>query len=223
MWAYVTWMTVAAAVSVTAETPSVAVTLLSAAESVQDGRQLDLGAATFAGLPKPQAGLTFVARRLEGSNRRWFRVEIEARVGDRAVASHRYNLGWRRPGTVIVTDRAIAKGAVISAEDVTQIGFDGARSELFVATLSDAVGMVAKYAIAPGVQLRRSAVRAPLLVRRGDEVKVRFRARTFDVSVAAVALTGGGRGESIRVQNERSRRVFKARVSNRGEAEVIAP
>lgn len=226
MLAWIPWLTAAAVVPVSpvsAETPSVAVTLLSAAESGLGGRRLDLGTATFAGLPPPQDGLSFTARRLADSDARWYRVEVEARRGGRRLAVRRYALAWREPTAVVVTRRAVGKGATIQANDVVSVPYDGSLPDAFIGDVSAVIGQVARYAIAPGVRLRKRAVRSPWLIRRGDAVRVHARFGRFEVSVAATALTSGGQGASIRVKNERSRRVFDARVTARGEAEVVAP
>ncbi len=202
-----------------AETPGMAVILAASRVHRDEVRRLRIRRESFRRLPPPQDGMLFRATPL-GSGPRRFRVEVEARLhgqrAGRAVLAFR----WGGPPTVVIAARAIPKGAVIRAEDVSLAPYDGASADLFVSSISDVVGEVARHAIAPGVSLRRASVRKQYLVRRGDTVEVIVTRGGLSVTLKAKALGSGGAGEPVRVRNSRSRRIIDATVTSAGRAEV---
>lgn len=68
--------------------------------------------------------------------------------------------------------------------------------------------------------LQPRQLQPPLLVRRDDRVTIRARAQGLRVETRGTALEDGRRNEQIRVRNDRSGRVIKARVAERGLVEL---
>ncbi|MEO0853003.1 MAG: flagellar basal body P-ring formation chaperone FlgA, partial [Cyanobacteria bacterium J06648_11] len=64
-------------------------------------------------------------------------------------------------------------------------------------------------------------LRRRYLVKRGDTVRVKLQVGSLEVSLTGCALTNAARGESVRIRNERNRRVVDAVVTESGEAVVL--
>ncbi|SES01494.1 flagella basal body P-ring formation protein FlgA [Vreelandella subterranea] len=79
----------------------------------------------------------------------------------------------------------------------------------------DIVGKVARQPIARGMTIQSHFIQAPLLVERGQRVKVIAEGDSFRVSREGEALNNGAMGEEVRVRFG-SREVMSARVVERG-------
>ncbi|MEG3079911.1 flagellar basal body P-ring formation chaperone FlgA [Halomonas sp. 5021] len=79
----------------------------------------------------------------------------------------------------------------------------------------DIVGKVARQPIASGTTIQSHFIQAPLLVERGQRVKVIAEGDSFRVSREGEALNNGAMGEEVRVRFG-SREVMSARVVERG-------
>lgn len=199
------------------ETPSMAVLL--AAADVGGERSPALNRTTFDALPRPGTGMSFTAEARRPS-RRSLKVVVRAWFQGRLVKEVEYSLPWRASTKVVTLKRPVAKGALIRRADVTVQPYDGPRPGLYLATVSDAVGKVARTALANGARVRRNSVREPYLVKRGEVVKLLVRSGRLTVSVTATALGSGGAGQRVLVQNGRSDKNIEATVVRRGEVEV---
>ena len=202
-----------------AETPGMAVIAAAAAESQSRVHQLRITEGAFNRLPKPGPGMVFSARSL-GSDAGWFRVDVKAQLHGELVGRAKLSFSWAGPVEVLVALRAIAKGAEIGPDDISIEPYEGGMPTLFLTARADAVGKIARYAIAPGTMLQKNAVRPRRLVRRGDRIRVYARTGGLVVTLDGTAVSGGGHGEPIRVRNARSSRIIEAVVSGPGEAEV---
>jgi flagella basal body P-ring formation protein FlgA len=137
------------------------------------------------------------------------------RVGS-AVALVRLS-GWS-----LRAARPLARGESIAAADVVAV--DGDLGEVPLRALPDRAAIVGARAardIAPGDPLTDLVVRPVPLVQSGDEVIVRARVGGVEAEGRAIAAQAGGAGAVIQVVNPETRRLLKARVTGRGEVEVI--
>lgn len=126
---------------------------------------------------------------------------------------------WRQ---VAVASRSIHRGEMIEETDVKaefrQLTRTGLSTHLLV---EEAVGLLAKRAIAAGDTIRSTHVEAPLAVKRGDRVKILSRNALVSIEATGEALSNGSLGDQIRVKNLSSERVVKARIIAPGETEVL--
>lgn len=118
---------------------------------------------------------------------------------------------------VVIAARPLARGAVLTAEDVSL-----ARRRVD-ATVRDyleqpaaAVGQVVARATASGEILGERQLRRPRLVRRGDHVVMSVGSSSVNVSMKGEALADGSAGERIRVRNLSSARVVEGTVTAAG-------
>lgn len=126
------------------------------------------------------------------------------------------------PERVLVSKRALAKGTMLTAEDVelaerenfTAIGSSTLRR------LDQAVGLQLTRNIAGGAMLTAETVSAPLLVRRGAQVVIRARAQEFEVSMPGTALGDAKAGNRVRVKNLNSQRIVEGYVMTDGSVQV---
>ena len=83
------------------------------------------------------------------------------------------------------------------------------------------MGMVSKRSIRQGEVVRLSNMAPPLLVAKGDHVKITAAAGQLSVSTNGIALTKGRKGEQIRVRNIGSEKILRARITGQGRVNVI--
>src|SRR4051812_18881939 len=138
-----------------------------------------------------------------------------ARVGDVTVR-------LRASVDAVGTTQAVARGVTLGRDTVCarQIDLDG-RPLRPLPLLEEAIGARATRDLAPEVVLTRADIASAPLVRAGAVVRASVRIGLVDLTVGAIAVQSGHRDEVIRVVNPGSRRVFRARVVDSGEVEVV--
>ena len=122
---------------------------------------------------------------------------------------------------VAVLGQAVARGAVLEADDLTLAPRTPAQGRGALAA-ADAVGREATRNLAAGSVVRAADVVTPRLVRRGEPVTVAIRAGGMAITAAGRALGGGGRGDGVRVVILSTNRTVDAVVEATGEVRVTA-
>lgn len=134
---------------------------------------------------------------------------------------HRVNLDpyfeFQLPSLVAV--RSIARGETLHAEDVRSLWVPW-RQKTSSLSVEQVGGKVARRAIPPGAAVSADLLGQPLLVRRGETVKVLARRGRLVVSLSGQALSSGGEGEIVRVRHAGLKRVFTALVLEEGLVSV---
>lgn len=123
---------------------------------------------------------------------------------------------------ILVATRNIGRGESLSEDDVS-LELRSV-SSLGNGTISDPArisGKVAKRPINLGDSIRTSSVTAPEVIQRGDTVNVTAVSGGIAVSTSGIAMNDGKVGQQIRVQNLKSERIIKARVTAKGQVQVI--
>jgi flagella basal body P-ring formation protein FlgA len=129
----------------------------------------------------------------------------------------------RHEQTLVVAARPIARGATVTADDVTTV--TRLLSSAPGGLLSDpaaAVGRLAIRDIAAGANLSASFLKAAQTIRRGQAVTLSLANGPVAVRVAGTALRDGALGERITVRNLNSRRVVEGVVMDSGVVSVAA-
>jgi len=126
------------------------------------------------------------------------------------------------PVCVAVTD--IRAGGQIGENQIrmTQIAGFPLRSGPQIEGVRDAVGRVAKHSIAAGQEILPQMLDAVREIRAGDRVQVLADCGNARVSLEAVALGDGRKGETIVVRNPVTHSAFRAIVQARGQVVVHA-
>jgi flagella basal body P-ring formation protein FlgA len=127
------------------------------------------------------------------------------------------------PSAVVITSKAIPRGAILSEADVTlqRMKPDSQVGDAFQ-TLDDVIGREAVLAIAPGQILDPQYIRTPVLVKRGSVVSVNVLAPGVKIRTTGRAREDGSRGDSITVESLLDRKSFVVKVTGIDQVEITA-
>ncbi|MGB3722633.1 MAG: flagellar basal body P-ring formation chaperone FlgA [Pacificimonas sp.] len=81
---------------------------------------------------------------------------------------------------------------------------------------SDVIGKEAARRLVPGRAIRAADVREVRAVERGEDITIVFAAGALEISAQGRALSGGGMGDSVRVQSADSRTPLSATITGPG-------
>ena len=84
----------------------------------------------------------------------------------------------------------------------------------------EAIGMEVTRPLRLGTTLNQTMVRAPNIIRRGQQVVLFAQAQGFEIRMEGQALMDGASGQVIRVRNNRSRRIIEGKVAAGGRVEI---
>jgi len=122
---------------------------------------------------------------------------------------------------VVVPAHDIARGAVISENDLTTKGFPAVRlNDAIIRSAADAAGREAKRALRAGEILRSNDLKRPALVAKGATVTMIFEAPGMKLTSVGRALAEGGEGDTIAVLNPISYRQVIAVITAPGTVRV---
>lgn len=105
---------------------------------------------------------------------------------------------------------------VIIKRPAGQVGSDVIRP------IADLVGLVPRRALRAGEPVRSGDVAKPILVEKGSIVRVSFEAKGMTLSLVARAQTSGAKGDTIKLQNQQSKRVIEGTITGPGQVAVSA-
>ena len=119
---------------------------------------------------------------------------------------------------VLVTNRRISRGELLSESDLTltELDVSNLRGEPFT-DLAAVIGTKAKKPLSESQVLESSNI---CLICKGDIVTINAGNDLVRVQVSGTAMSDGSRGELIRVQNNESKRIVDARVTSNSEVRV---
>ncbi len=122
---------------------------------------------------------------------------------------------------VPVVVRRLGAGEVIGQDDVE---LRTLQTRLLpgdaVLDAADLIGRTPRHLLRPGVPIRQTEVRRPVIVARGDFVTVVLATPQMLLTARGRALDDGGRDDVIRIRNLGSRGIIEARVTGPGQATV---
>nr|WP_308495514.1 flagellar basal body P-ring formation chaperone FlgA [Duganella guangzhouensis] len=136
------------------------------------------------------------------------------------------NGGWRYEfsvraqisARVAVAASDVPSGRALVDEEVLLERHDISAIGDSIADPADAVGLSGKRTLRAGELLRKAMLMAPILIKRGEPVRIVARREQIEVSMAGEALDAGARGDSIRVRNANGATI-RARVTGAGTVE----
>ena len=112
---------------------------------------------------------------------------------------------------VVVPAHDIARGDTISESDLTYATVDGAALMSGVPTKMDEVkGMQARRTLSAGQPFRADDVRHPIVITKGQTVTMEFDAPGVQLTAMGRAMSEGGVGDTVTVQNPASYRMISA-------------
>jgi flagella basal body P-ring formation protein FlgA len=125
---------------------------------------------------------------------------------------------------IVVPAHDIARGDVIADSDLTFGTVTGTALMNGTVTNLDALkGMEARRLLRAGQAVSATDVRHPVLVTRGQTITMTFAAPGVDLTAMGRALSEGGIGDSVTVQNPASFRMITAVVTGPGTVRATGP
>ena len=118
---------------------------------------------------------------------------------------------------IVVPARDIARGTTISQADLATKTMDGDPLSGTVTSANDLIGMQTRRVLHAGESIRTDDVRRPTLVAKGSTVTMIFEAPGITLTAAGRAMSEGGLGETVTVQNPVSFRQVSAVVMGPGQ------
>ncbi len=124
-------------------------------------------------------------------------------------------------GQAISASSPIARGAVITETDISlaETQVNSGRADI-ITRHDHVIGMIARRSIPAGQHLTSRVLKAPELVDRGDQVTIIAQGNAVAIKTQGTALSSGSLGQQISVRNNRSERVIRARVIDRGQVAI---
>jgi len=118
---------------------------------------------------------------------------------------------------IVVPAHDIARGDVIGENDLTYATVDGAALMSGVPTKMDEIkGMQARRVLSTGQPFRGEDVRRPIVVIKGQTVTMQFAAPGVELTAMGRAMSEGGIGDTVTIQNPASYRMIAATVTGPG-------
>lgn len=118
---------------------------------------------------------------------------------------------------IVVPTHDIARGTTIAETDITYATINDNIPSGTVTSVSDLVGMQTRRVLHAGESVRLDDVRHPILVTKGSTVTMIFEAPGITLTAAGRAMSEGGLGETVTVQNPVSFRQVSAIVTGPGQ------
>lgn len=123
---------------------------------------------------------------------------------------------------VVRTRRSVDRGSELGSDDVEVVRTSLAgRAIRPLPALEETVGAKTTRDLRRDAVVSRADIVPRLLVRAGDTVRARLQMAEIELTGSVVAAENGRRNEIIRVVNQESRHVLRARVVGHGEVEVV--
>jgi len=148
-------------------------------------------------------------------------VPVTVRVGNESLRINAV-VKVSRFGKVFQASRRIERGEVIAESDIQEKNIDlyemphGA-----VMVQSEIIGSAAARTIAPSTVIINSSIERNMVVRRGDEVKIKVMIPGVEVVVKGTSCESGALGEVVKVKNQTSGRIISGRVISAGEVMIV--
>lgn len=124
---------------------------------------------------------------------------------------------------VVVPVRDIARGETLAESDLAYAFVDPANVMPGTATsVESVVGRQTRRVLRTGLSMRNDDVRAPVLVTKGTTVTMMFDAPGITLTATGKAMSEGGMGETVTVQNPASYRQITALVTGPGTVKALS-
>jgi flagella basal body P-ring formation protein FlgA len=118
---------------------------------------------------------------------------------------------------IVVPNRDIARGSVIAESDLTYAAANGAVMDGIATNVADVAGLETRRTLRAGESLRLQDLRRPVLVAKGSTVTMVFEAPGIVLTASGRAMSEGGLGENVTIQNPASWRQISAVVTGPGQ------
>ncbi|HEX4635948.1 MAG TPA: flagellar basal body P-ring formation chaperone FlgA [Rhizomicrobium sp.] len=125
---------------------------------------------------------------------------------------------------IVVPAHDIARGDTISDNDLTYATVDGAALMSGVPTkIDDVKGMQARRVLTAGQPFRGDDVRKPIVITKGETVTMQFIVPGVELTAMGRAMSEGGIGDTVTLQNPASYRMISGIVTAPGTVRATGP
>jgi flagella basal body P-ring formation protein FlgA len=125
---------------------------------------------------------------------------------------------------IVVPAHDIARGDTIGDNDLTYATVDGAALMSGIPTKIDEVkGMQARRVLAAGQPFRGDDVRKPIVINKGETVTMQFVLPGVELMAMGRAMSEGGVGDTVTLQNPASYRMISGIVTAPGTVRATGP
>ena len=125
---------------------------------------------------------------------------------------------------IVVPAHDIARGDTISENDLTYTTVDGAALMSGVPTKIDEIkGMQARRMLSSGQPFRGDDVRKPIVITKGETVTMQFILPGVELTAMGRAMSEGGIGDTVTIQNPASYRMISGIVTAPGTVRATGP
>ena len=125
---------------------------------------------------------------------------------------------------IVVPAHDIARGDVLAESDLTYTTVDGAALMSGVPTKIDEVkGMQARRMLSSGQPFRGEDVRRPIIITKGQTVTMQFIVPGVELTAMGRAMSEGGIGDTVTIQNPASYRMISGVVTGPGTVRATGP
>ena len=125
---------------------------------------------------------------------------------------------------IVVPVHDITRGDTISESDLTYTTVDGAALMSGVPTKIDEVkGMQARRMLSAGQPFRGDDVRKPIVITKGETVTMQFVVPGVELTAMGRAMSEGGIGDTVTIQNPASYRMISGIVTAPGTVRATGP
>ncbi|MGD9591663.1 MAG: flagellar basal body P-ring formation chaperone FlgA [Candidatus Berkiella sp.] len=122
---------------------------------------------------------------------------------------------------IVLASHPIQKDQVISQHDLKYVRTDVSQvSNGYYVSPDELIGLVATKPISDNAIIMHHMVKPPVLVHRGETVKLVVKAPGLTIEGTGIAQSDGMKGQTIRIKNSRSSRMVEATVQEPGVAVV---
>lgn len=122
---------------------------------------------------------------------------------------------------VVVPAHDIARGTTLSESDLAYSTSSNAAMVGTATAMNEVVGMQTRRMLRAGETIRNEDLRRPILVTRGSIVTMSFQAPGIVLTATGRAMSEGGMGENVTVQNPASFRQITAVVTGPGQVTAL--
>ena len=123
---------------------------------------------------------------------------------------------------VYQTSAALARGHIITQQDIQIVEYNLSKlNRGYYTDKKDLIGQETSRRLNKFKVIHPGQVKAPLMVKQGEQVALVATNKQFSVRMSGKALMNGALGDHIRVKNLSSKRIIEGKVTRSGEVTVI--
>jgi len=125
---------------------------------------------------------------------------------------------------IVVPAHAIARGDTLAEGDLTYTTVDGAALMSGVPTkINEVVGLQARRMLSAGQPFRGDDVKKPIVITKGETVTMQFIVPGVELTAMGRAMSEGGVGDTVTIQNPASYRMISGVVTAPGTVRATGP